>query len=128
MELWIPNVVDVKQVEEIINKWLEKDKLARPYQHLIQQRIHSTWPQLHLHQTLYIGCVNNKILNLSVPVEKEGEVPYKVQLCSICHEENAVVRMTLPCNHAFHVHCISKWFKLGNTTCPLCRMDCKNYY
>ena len=29
MELWIPDVVDVKQVEEIINKWLEKDKLSK---------------------------------------------------------------------------------------------------
>lgn len=127
MELWIPDTVELGQVEERINKWLQNDKLAHPYQHLIQQRIHSSWPQLHLHQSLYIARVEKKKLIVEKPVEKDCK-PYKIEKCGICLSEDNVVRHTLPCNHSFHVHCILKWFKNGQKSCPLCRLDCKNYY
>jgi RING-box protein 1 len=27
------------------------------------------------------------------------------------------------CNHAFHHHCISQYFKKGKTTCPFCAVE-----
>ena len=127
MELWLPNVIQKTEIEDHITNWLKNEKNAQPYQHLIQQRIHSMYPQLHLHQTLYIAHVNNKTLIVDSPLEKDGK-PYKIKQCSICHEEDNVVRTTLPCNHSFHVHCIQTWFRTGNTSCPLCRLNCTNIY
>ena len=127
MELWLPNIVKKKIIEDDISNWLSTVKGARPYQHLIQQRIHSLYPQLHSHQTLYIAHVDNTTLVVESPLEKDGK-PYKIQQCSICQEEDNVVRTTLPCNHSFHVHCITKWFRTGNTSCPLCRLSCNNIY
>lgn len=42
--------------------------------------------------------------------------------CCICfHEyENGSMIFISPCNHVFHYHCISQWFK-KERTCPLCR-------
>lgn len=124
MELWLPNIVHTTEIESAITEWL---KTNRPYQHLIQQQIHSLWPQLHSHQTLYAASVHNKALTIDSPVTEDG-TPYKVELCNICYGEDNVVRTTLPCNHSFHLHCVLKWFRTGNTTCPMCRMDCKNIY
>lgn len=44
--------------------------------------------------------------------------------CSICYEQIAFVseQMTLPCKHAFHKKCVSKWFtQNAKSTCPMCR-------
>ena len=90
MELWLPNIVKKKIIEDDISKWLSTVKGARPYQHLIQQRIHSLYPQLHSHQTLYIAHVDNTTLVVESPLEKDGK-PYKIQQCSICQEEDNVV-------------------------------------
>jgi hypothetical protein len=125
MELWLPNIVKKKIIEDDISEWLTT-KGAQPYQHLIQQRIYSLYPQLHSHQTLYIAHVDNKTLVVETPLEKDGK-PYKIEKCNICHEEDNVVRTTLPCNHSFHVHCIATWFR-RNTSCPLCRLSCNNIY
>ena len=40
--------------------------------------------------------------------------------CSICaqNDENLY---TLECNHTFHPECIISWFRMGKTTCPMCR-------
>ena len=126
MEIWIPDQINPEKVEEVVSKWLEL-KNSRPYQHLIQQLVSSTFPQLHQPQTLYIVELVNKKLKIIEPKKEENKFPYKVALCSICHVEDSVVRTTLPCNHTFHVHCILKWFRICQT-CPLCRMDCKNIY
>ena len=127
MELWLPNVIQKTEIEDNITKWLKNEKTAQPYQHLIQQRIHSMYPKLQLHQTLYIAHVNNKTLIVDSPLEKDGK-PYQIKQCSICQEEDNVVRTTLPCNHTFHLHCIQTWFRTGNTSCPLCRLNCTNIY
>ena len=126
MELWIPNTVNKKLVEGKISDWLKQSKKHRPYQYSIQERIHSLYPQLHLHQTLYIAEVNEAKLTIKEPKETK-EVPYAMELCAICHEEDRVVRHTLPCNHRFHLHCITRWLR-NNDTCPMCRMDLKNAF
>ena len=124
MELWIPDTVNKTLLEERISDFLKKG--GRPYQSVIQERIHSMYPQVNLHQTLYIADVKQKELKIKEPLQGDGK-PYPVHKCAICHEEDNVVRHTLPCNHTFHIHCIQRWF-LNNSTCPLCRLDCSNYY
>lgn len=44
-------------------------------------------------------------------------------LCTICMVEYETHDniMTLKCKHHFHTECIQKWFKTGNSECPLCR-------
>ena len=40
--------------------------------------------------------------------------------CIICAEKIVIARQ-LPCNHYFHLICLSKWLEKGNNNCPLCR-------
>lgn len=43
--------------------------------------------------------------------------------CVVCLgelEDGEMVRLLPNCMHAFHVHCIDKWF-LAHTSCPVCR-------
>ena len=124
MELWLPNIVRKEIIVKQICNFLQK---GRPYQSLIQQHLHSLYPQLHLHQTLYIVHINENQIDIKEPVREEGVLPYPVKQCAICYETDNIVRTTLPCNHSFHIHCINEWFK-KSPTCPLCRLDCKNYY
>ena len=41
--------------------------------------------------------------------------------CSICLESMENNKYTLECNHTFHTNCILKWFRNGNSICPLCK-------
>lgn len=125
MNLWLPNIIKKDVIEHKITSWLKSG--GRPYEHLIQQQIYSLYPQLHSHQILYIAHVNNNNLIIETPFKKDGK-PYKINQCNICFEEDNIVRSTLPCNHTFHLHCISKWFRIGNSSCPMCRLNCNNIY
>lgn len=40
--------------------------------------------------------------------------------CSICFEAMAENCVNLPCEHAFHEHCITRWLR-RHSTCPMCR-------
>lgn len=48
--------------------------------------------------------------------------------CAICLNplDDASIKHTLVCNHAFHVECIIDWFRLGHNTCPVCRDNTLN--
>ncbi|XP_004510739.1 probable E3 ubiquitin-protein ligase RHY1A [Cicer arietinum] len=42
-------------------------------------------------------------------------------MCCICLGDlSNGSKMTQPCSHVFHQHCINKWFNISKT-CPLCR-------
>jgi len=41
------------------------------------------------------------------------------EICGICHAEMNACVFT-PCNHRFHVECLSKWLE-KSSTCPMCR-------
>ena len=44
------------------------------------------------------------------------------ELCSICFSQlTGEDSHTLECEHKFHTHCILKWFRSKQDTCPLCR-------
>ena len=44
--------------------------------------------------------------------------------CAICLEtinsDDSSRSYKIDCNHEFHTDCIMKWFRLGNSNCPLC--------
>ena len=44
--------------------------------------------------------------------------------CAICLEtinsNDSSQSYKIDCNHEFHTDCIMKWFRLGNSNCPLC--------
>ncbi len=44
--------------------------------------------------------------------------------CAICLEtinsDDSSQSYKIDCNHEFHTDCIMKWFRLGNSNCPLC--------
>jgi hypothetical protein len=49
-------------------------------------------------------------------------------VCVVCLEQidsesGDRVAVVLPCAHAFHPPCISKWLTRGNTCCPCCNFD-----
>ncbi|MCL7032846.1 hypothetical protein MKW94_023296 [Papaver nudicaule] len=47
-----------------------------------------------------------------------------VETCSICMGESETSTeegKRLPCNHVYHLECISKWISRSNNSCPLCR-------
>jgi len=44
------------------------------------------------------------------------------QTCSICLESITNVNYSITkCNHMFHTSCLTKWFIIGEHSCPLCR-------
>lgn len=59
-------------------------------------------------------------INLFIKSFKKGQ--QKIEDCSIClsnYIDNDVIK-TLPCNHSFHMQCITPWLNINNI-CPLCR-------
>ncbi|KAL3627710.1 hypothetical protein CASFOL_029073 [Castilleja foliolosa] len=58
-----------------------------------------------------------------IGVEDEGFGAH-METCSIClgGPTAAAPMSLLPCNHAFHRHCVVKWM-LKSWTCPLCRHE-----
>ncbi|KAI3983781.1 hypothetical protein MKX01_001185 [Papaver californicum] len=47
-----------------------------------------------------------------------------VETCSVCMGESETSTeegKRLPCNHVYHLECISKWISRSNNSCPLCR-------
>lgn len=42
--------------------------------------------------------------------------------CIICTETLRFARK-LPCNHRFHLICLSRWIEKGHKSCPVCRKE-----
>jgi hypothetical protein len=116
MIVWVPDRIPIREVEESVTNWIHKYN-KYPYQSVIQERIIALYPRLGAPQSLYIGRYQNSKLIL----ELESETRYPVHTCPICHEEDRICRLALPCKHEFHVHCINMWLR-HNQTCPMCRI------
>lgn len=49
--------------------------------------------------------------------------PPDSECCAICYEgDTTCPKFMLPCNHAFHVGCLTPWIN-SNNTCPVCRAE-----
>jgi hypothetical protein len=62
------------------------------------------------------------------PVHKANQNEHNDE-CYICLDkyiENEELT-TLPCNHVFHKHCIQTWLCKEHITCPVCRVDIRNF-
>ena len=44
--------------------------------------------------------------------------------CLICYEELKEVEIDIPCKHAYHKECLTKWLEIQNN-CPYCRQSIK---
>ena len=109
MDLWIPSSVKPEKVQLTLQKWLD-DTTKHAYQGLLQDRVNSIYPTLSDPRTLYIFKVSpQRIITLEISPMAPPESIVPAKLCPICHEEDSVVRHTLPCNHTFHLHCIDRW-------------------
>jgi hypothetical protein len=59
----------------------------------------------------------------------DAKLSDEAPLCVVCLDEieegpgDNVIVSVLPCNHAFHPSCITKWLTRGNTLCPCCNLD-----
>ena len=42
--------------------------------------------------------------------------------CPICFENIKSDKLTLTCNHAFHISCITQWY-VQSDNCPVCRVS-----
>ena len=120
MDLWIPSSIKPEKVQWNLQKWLD-DTTKHAYQNIIQDRVNSLYPNLAEPKTLYILNVSpERIITLKISPLAPPESIIPAKLCPICHEEDSVVRHTLPCNHTFHLHCIDIWLS-KKRTCPICR-------
>lgn len=120
MDLWIPSSIKPEKVQWNLQKWLD-DTSKHAYQNIIQDRVNSLYPNLAEPKTLYILNVSpERIITLKISPLAPPESIIPAKLCPICHEEDTIVRHTLPCNHTFHLHCIDKWLS-KKRTCPICR-------
>ncbi|XP_052800633.1 BRCA1-associated protein-like [Mya arenaria] len=68
---------------------------------------------------VYVGQVEmlKESENACMPIPGMTELPN----CPVCLErmdESVDGILTILCNHAFHMHCLSQWF---DTSCPVCR-------
>lgn len=61
----------------------------------------------------YFHCLDISLQKIILNNEKDEE-------CVICTEKITLARK-LPCNHYFHLICLSKWFEKGHNSCPICR-------
>ena len=120
MELWIPRSIQPQTVQQSLQTWLDNTN-KHAYQNIIQDRVNSIYPNLAEHKILYILNVSTeRVVTLEVSPDRPPEDILPTHMCPICHEEDSVVRHTLPCNHTFHLHCIDRWCR-RNSTCPMCR-------
>lgn len=127
MEVWIPVNISPQQVQNDIQKWLDKYSY-HAYKSIVQDRINSTYPSWSIPRALYILNLEERIVVGIVPHEQSiGLQILQTVQCPICHEEDTETRQTLACNHTFHHRCIQRWFRDKNT-CPLCRMHITNTY
>jgi len=48
--------------------------------------------------------------------------------CTICSDKliQSQLHRVLPCNHAYHAHCIDQWLLERSSVCPCCRLNVKN--
>ena len=53
-----------------------------------------------------------------------NEFPAECPICYVAFKQNQRMKV-LPCAHAYCAACTTRWFT-GNTTCPLCRKDCRS--
>ena len=53
---------------------------------------------------------------------------YDVHCCAVCLDNfcEKELHRKLPCNHAFHAHCVDNWLLYKSLSCPLCRKDIVN--
>jgi len=120
MDLWLPCSVKPETVQQSLQQWLDNTS-RHAYQNIIQDRVNSIYPRLAEHKILYILKVSpERIITLEISPLAPPESIVPAKMCPICHEEDSVVRHTLPCNHTFHLHCIDHWLGINNT-CPICR-------
>lgn len=48
--------------------------------------------------------------------------------CPICYDVvGKHKKFTLDCGHKYHKKCISRWFKKGQISCPMCRKTVSSY-
>lgn len=117
MQLWVPEAVNISQLERDLQTWLDTT-CNHAYQNIIQDRVNSLFPMMTEHKNLYkVNVSVERVIQFHhLHVNKTRESI----LCPICHEEDTLVNYTLPCKHIYHSHCIKKWLQNHNT-CPLCR-------
>lgn len=107
-----------RRVEEDVNSQIRALEVMR---HMHRASIR----RLERHTKLLRGAKGR--LMQKVPFELEWRDSYNGDMiCAICHEKMAQDKsagMLNECDHAFHVHCIKRWFDLVDT-CPCCRTHC----
>lgn len=65
------------------------------------------------------------IMNTLYPTATAEDLRNSDNVCIICREEMTDNCKKLPCNHIFHINCLTTWFQ-RQQTCPTCRLDILN--
>ena len=119
LQIWGPPHVDVSEIVDKINDWIETHPDHPIRSDLLQDLISSQWPMMwHLKVEFQIN-IDKRLAKSQL---KENSAGQSFNICSICHNELRGGIETLACSHIFHTMCIHRWIQTS-ATCPMCRTN-----
>lgn len=83
-----------------------------------RRAVHQVMTEYEPFKHWFMTTRNDLYRTVATQLFAHGEAPDE---CSICCDQPQYVFRLKQCQHAFHIHCFTKWLARGSQTCPCCR-------